>query len=135
MEYMLKVLNLENEIDKLKIVDQNHIKYVDLKRRVKGLDNFARKISKLDLKEFDKRSFLERVEEYKNIIGQYRTETLNNKKKSGITYTILSFLLGIFCLGAGLKLKEIYKLYKNRRMSEMADYIYEKLSGVESDNE
>lgn len=135
MEYMLRVLDLEKEIDKLKIVDQNHIKYVDLKRRLGYLNSFARKVSGMDLRESDKCNLLERVEEYKNKIEQYEQAENGLKKRSGITQTIFSFLFGAACLGMGIKVKEIYKLYKNREMDEIASYVYEKISGVESDNE
>jgi len=142
MEYMLKVLNLQKEIDKLKVIDQNHIKYIDSKRRLKDINSCARKISEMDLKESDKRNLLKRLEEYKSKIEQYGKIGVasNNKKKSGkdtgraTSHTILSFLLGVSCLGLGIKLKDVYKLYKNRRMDEMANYIYEKLSGVELNN-
>lgn len=136
MEYILRVLDLEKEIDRLKVINQSHIKYIDSKKRIRDLDTFARKISETSLNETDKCSFLERVEEYKIKIEEYqKAENVLKSKKSGVKQTILSFLLGILCFGAGVKLKEIYKLYKDRKMDEMADYIYEKLSGVESTNE
>lgn len=135
MEYMLKVLNLEKEIDELRVVDQDHIEYIDLKKELKGLDSFARKISETDLRESDRYSFLERVKEYKSRIEQYKARTGLNNVKSDTAQTIISFLLGIFSVVVGVKLKEIYKLYRIRRMTREANFIYEKLSGVESANE
>jgi len=136
MEYMLKVLDLEKEIDKLKVINQTHMKYIDLKRKLKELDRFAIKIAEMDLKESDKLNFLSRVDEYKNKVEQYETtQAIPRNKNYGITQTLLSFFLGIFCFGTGLKLKEIYKLYKERKTDEMADYIYERLSGVDLSNE
>ncbi len=135
MEYMLKVLNLEKEIDKLRVVDQGHIEYIDLKKKLKGLDSFARKISETDLRESDRYSFLERVKEYKSRIEQYKAKAGSNNVKSDTAQTIISFLLGIFSVVVGVKLKEMYKLYRVRRMAKEANFIYEKLSGVESTNE
>lgn len=136
MEYMLKVLDLEKEIDRLKVVDKNHIKYIDSKRRVKDLDNFARKISEMDLRESDRLSLQERVEEYKNKIENYEKSAVAQKsKKSGVSGPIVSFLFGIFFYVLGDRLKELYKLYKSRELKEKTDYIYEKLSGVESTDE
>jgi len=135
MEYMLKVLDLEKEIDRLKVVDKNHIKYIDLKRRVKDLNSFARKISEMDLRESDRLSLQERVEEYKNKIGNYEKSAVAQKsKKSGVSELIVSFLFGIFFYVLGDRLKELYKLYKSRELKEKTDYIYEELSGVEPDN-
>jgi len=135
MEYMLKVLNLEKEIDKLKIVNQGDIEYIDLKKRLKNLDSFAQKISEADMRESDRYRFLERVKEYKSRIEQYKAKTGSNNAKSDTAQTIISFLLGIFSVVVGVKLKEMYEFYRVRRMAKEANFIYEKLSGVEATNE
>lgn len=134
MEYMLKVLNLEKEIDKLR-VDQGNIEYIDLKKKLKELDSFARKISETNLREPDRDSLLERMEEYKSRIVQYKAKASPNNVKSDTAQTIISFLLGVFSVVVGVKLKEMYKLYRVRRMAKEADFIYKKLSGVEATNE
>jgi hypothetical protein len=130
MDYMLKVLDLEKELERLKIKDSDYAKHIDCKKRIKELDEFSRTVVNSGIAYYHKEDLLKRASEYKAVIRKYEH---TKHKSNNILWTILSFILGsVFAVG-GIKLKEHYDRYKNKRIEKLINMVYDKLKGVESD--
>lgn len=137
MSYISEFINFERKINNLKPLSYNHAKYTGLDRLEKDIEAVAREITKSNLREHDKITFLDRIEGYKNPIHEYRNRinsTVKNDitKKEGIDleeliYLLIYYFAGVVSGKAGLKLADFYKMCKNRRIEEITNYVFNKL--------
>lgn len=125
MGYILKVLEMEDELNGLR-VDDGLEKYIDNGERMEELERFSEKVADSDLRCGDKCNLLSVAEEYKNNLVQ---------NDNNPTYNLISFLLGVLSTGAGVGLKKAYKIYEKRVMDEIIDEIYRELSVVDNHGE
>jgi len=138
----MKVIGLENEMEKLKVVNEIHTTYIDTKKKLNEIESFARKISSSDLRESDVVGLLKQLEEYRHKIMQQsglektreQKPIIKNDPKAGINYSdIMNFLAGFSSVPAAHMFKKIYSVYKEERIEDVVNLIYGKILEIENE--
>jgi len=138
----MKVLGLQNEMDGLKVVSDVHAKYLDTERRLTEIDEFAKRVSEMYLKESDTIKFLEQVENYRHTIMRQcglergpatistdaqRNQSTQSSESDQNYKDIIPFLMGLSSVRAKRVLEEIYENIKEERIEDAVNSIYKKI--------
>lgn len=122
MGYLTKIIEIENDLDNLRIYP-NELRYIDRKGRLSEIDSLISRVCSVSAPDCYKSSLLSRLSQCKSTIADYGK---SKSKSGGDIWTVLSFISGAALAIAGFRIKSQYEKYLKRMSERVIDQVLEK---------